>query len=173
MNTERENTMKSKLFLIMLSVVMFASTAFGIEEREGFIKQLSTNDPNVITVPAGKEFVILQILTRHPGAAWDLKIDNVQFLNQDIFGYIFLVNTGGYGVAANFNVTFPDRCVTVKQGKTLSFEGVGATITIIGYLYDCNCPAIPLADLNKDCKVNMADLAILASQWLTDNTISS
>jgi len=32
-----------------------------------------------------------------------------------------------------------------------------------------NCPARPVGDLDNDCKVTFADLAIFAADWLTCN----
>ncbi len=109
----------------------------GINEREGFVKQLTSSDPNVLTVSAGKEFVILQTLTRDPSRTWNLKIDDIQFLNENIFGHKQISSSSGAAYAGTFNITFPDRCVTVEQGQVLSFEAISApSITIIGYYYD-------------------------------------
>lgn len=117
---------------------VYDAASGGINEREGFVQQLTaSSDPNVLTVPSGEEFVIMQILTRAPDGSWNLKIDDVQFLNQDIFGFKQKIGSDYYAVVANFDVTFPERCVTVEQGQTLSFETTSSpSITIIGYLYD-------------------------------------
>ena len=117
---------------------VYDAASDGLNEREGFFKQLSITEPEeveVITVPNGKRLVILQILTRDPYRSWDLKITSggsvEQFLNQNIFG--------NYNGNYTFNVTFPDRCVTIEQNQTLSFRPKStssAYITIIGYLYN-------------------------------------
>lgn len=165
--------MKSKSILVAAVVTLSCfGPAYALDERQGFVMQLNDTS-DVLTVPQGKRFVILQILTRSPHYRWNLNIDGDPFLNEKIFGLI--PHDGSYsnsGIAANFDVTFPDRCVTVEHGQALSFEEIWpeASITIIGYLYNFHCDSYPLSDLNKDCKVDLADMAILASEWLKDNT---
>jgi hypothetical protein len=126
-----------------------------------------TKTGDVLTVPAGKRFVIMQMLTREPrgSGGWNLNINDQPFLNQDIFG-------SGYQMGGQYEITFPDRCVVVEPGRTLSFEVVYASvsITVVGYFYNFYCDSYPLSDLNKDCRVDLTDLAIMASEWLTDNT---
>jgi len=162
--------MRNKVNLVAAVIVLLFLNplTYALDEREGFIKQLDTTS-DVLTVPQGKRFVILKVLTRDPFYEWSLKINDSLFLNQNIFGHAQVANTG---LAANFDVTFPDRCVTVEQGQTLSFQKIwdGVSITIIGYLYNFYCDSYPLSDLNKDCKVDLADMAIMASEWLKDNT---
>ena len=117
---------------------VYDAASGGINEREGFIVQLTeSSEPNVLTVPAGKEFVIMQILTRGPDRTWNLKIDDNLFLNQDIFGLKQKVSTYSSYFEGTYNITFPDRCVTVEQSQTLSFETTSSpSITILGYYYD-------------------------------------
>ncbi len=160
--------MKSKAIFVAIVLLSLSFRAYALDERQGFVKQLNA-DSDVLTVPQGQRLVIMQILTRDPYFQWTLKVDGDEFLNQDIFGYNKTISTG---IAATFDVTFPDRCVTVQQGQTLSFEETweGASITIIGYLYNFYCDSYPLSDLNKDCKVDLTDMAIMAAEWLTDNT---
>lgn len=115
---------------------VYDAASSGVSEREGFVKQL-TAVSDVLVVPQGQRFVVMQILTRNSSDTWELKIDGSQFLNQDIFGYRSTQITGSISLTASFNVTFPDRCVTVEQGQTLSFVQMSSSrVTIIGYLYD-------------------------------------
>jgi hypothetical protein len=157
----------NRAFLVVATLLCLSSVAYALDEREGFVRQLEASS-DVLVVPQGKRLVILQILTRDPYYEWNLEVDGNPFLNHNIFGYRNITNTG---LAANLDVTFPDRCVTVEQGQTLSFADAweGASVTIIGYLYNFYCESYPLSDLNKDCKVDLADMAIMASEWLKDN----
>ena len=154
--------------IIVSALLCISSLTYALDERQGFVKHLNAT-ADVITVPQGKRLVIMQILTRDAYYEWTLNVDGNLFLNQDIFGFHKTINTG---IVADFDVTFPDRCVTVEQGQTLSFDETwdGAAITIIGYLYNFYCDSYPLSDLNKDCKVDLTDMAIMAAEWLTDNT---
>lgn len=115
----------------------------GVNEREGFLKQLTCTPvgDEIITVPNGKRLVILQILTRDPTKWWRLKItsgsSDEQFLDNNIFGYRSVSDSSGTSEIGSFNVTFPDRCITVKQNQTLSLIGDRTgSVTIIGYLYN-------------------------------------
>jgi len=166
---QRKNLIISVLFFCSLSF------AFGLEEREGFFKQLSSPGgelftETVLTVPQGKTFVILQMLCRDPDERWELKIDDEVIFNHNIFGWDAVISSNGNAIAANFDITFPDRCVTVAEGKALVFETdqYCPGLTIIGYFYDTgDCPQ---SDLTGDCKVNLKDLAIMASEWLEGET---
>jgi len=159
-----------KISILALYLLCISTPLFGIEEREGFYKQLY-EPATVLTVPAGKKFVIMQLLTRESVHDWNLKVDDIVIFNNKIFGRERTTNASGLAIVANFDITFPDRCVTIEQGKTLVYESsYNIYLTIVGYFYNCNCPSIPVADLNKDCKVDVLDLAIMASEWLIDNT---
>ena len=159
-----------KLSLIALIVFLCAGTVFAIEEREGFSKafDVSPGTYPILTVPSGKTFVLLQI--NSDMAQFSIKADsNIVIIGEAI---IASYATGG---ADKLSHDFPDRCVVFEQGQVLELDNPTYTISIqiVGYFYNCNCPSTPVADLNKDCKVNFADLAIMASKWLTDNTILS
>ena len=88
-----------------------------------------------MTVPAGKKFVILKLITAFAHdevleykRLWQLTIDDVFFIDGKINDAM--------------PQDFPDRCVVVDEGKTLKFVWpVGyptktAYLTVVGYYYD-------------------------------------
>ena len=99
------------------------------------------NSEEVYEVPAGKRLVILQVhadLTDSP-TSWDLYTGNDDVL---INGRIAKVNTSS--IIYQFWHDFPDRCVVVEAGETLSVRnryGGASTqpnlhLTVVGYTYD-------------------------------------
>lgn len=52
--------------------------------------------------------------------------------------------------------TYSNACFAAMEGVNVNYEGPCAS-----------CVNPPTADLNKDCKVDIGDLAILAAQWMT------
>jgi hypothetical protein len=52
--------------------------------------------------------------------------------------------------------TYSNACDAAMAGVNVNYDGPCAS-----------CVNPPSADLNKDCKVDIGDLAILASQWMT------
>jgi len=160
---------KSKITLLVLAVLCLSCSVFAIEEREGFSKLIEVTehveDIHFLTVPEGKKFVLLQIGSNSD----DLEItaDSTVVINSNA---ILIERTSSHAGIMSHN--YPDRCVVFESGQVLAIKDIwpGALIQIVGYFYNCNCPSPPLSDLNKDCKVNFSDLAIMASEWLLDNT---
>ena len=163
-----------KAFLLSIAVLFCISAPlFAVEEREGFYKMVTMpaftgpTDITVLTVPAGKRFVLLQIL----GDSWaieSIKIDEEVVLPER------LLNTVSVGSRPH---NFPDRCFVLEEGQSLILTKTDTTdsspdsyFSFVGYFYNCDCTSLPLADLDKDCKVNFSDLALMASEWLVDNT---
>jgi hypothetical protein len=54
------------------------------------------------------------------------------------------------------DVTYGNACEAAMAGVNVHYEGACSV-----------CVTPPPADLNGDCRVNLIDLAILSSQWLT------
>jgi len=154
--------------MMILLVVVFANTAYAVEEREGFSKvfdESAIGTHPILTVPTGKTFVLLQINSSKT-------LFNIQADSNDVIIGRSILQQPTTGSPGHISHNFPDRCVVFEQGQVLEVEALSSTtVQIVGYFYNCNCPSIPVADLNKDCKVNFADLAIMASNWLTDNTV--
>jgi len=154
---------KMKKCLITLFILAWPISAWAIEEREGYCKILYTpyESQVLFTVPEGKNFVLLQLINRaHDPLDYKLQVDG----NDIILGRN-LMGTGH---------DFPDRCVIVNSGETLTVIGPAYEVTIIGYFY--NCPkrvSRPVADLTNDRKVDFSGFAVLASEWLKDGNINS
>ena len=156
--------MNKKFLLSAILTLCFIANANAIDEREGFVRQLAGSG-DVFTVPNGKRFVLLQVFNQDYLGRWELQVDGKAILDYRIFGF--------NDEASPTMVGFPDRCVVVEPGETLylvTLYGKWANITLIGYFYNFHCGSYPLSDLNKDCKVDMGDLAILAGEWMKDNT---
>ena len=150
--------------MITLLIAILASFAYGVEEREGFSKLFDVPSSGgiypMLTVPSGKTFVLLQINAAN--YVFNIKANsNIVITGEPLIKH-------AYETTHNY----PDRCVVFEQGDVLELETTQTNIIqVVGYFYNCNCPSIPVADLNKDCKVNLFDFAIMASKWLTDNSV--
>lgn len=156
--------MNNRIRCLVACLLYMSVPLFAVEEREGFSKLLFSvqmgDHPRILTVPEGKRFVLLQI--------------NAEYNN-------FYINVdGGAVIKGNtllqtdeYTHDFPDRCVVFEPGQELTFSALvdNKSYQIVGYFYNCNCSSLPLADINKDCKVDFGDLAIIATEWLTDNTV--
>lgn len=154
--------MKRQLNVLLLYLLSASAPLFAIEEREGFFKQFSEPVAGVypiLTVPEGKKFVLLQINAYNSGFCI-IADSKIVIDGQALFSTV-----------ARASHDYPDRCVVFESGQVLELsKPAGGYYQIVGYFYNCNCPSIPLADLNKDCKVNFSDLTIMASMWLVDNS---
>jgi hypothetical protein len=173
-----------KQSLTILFVCLLTSVSLAVEEREGYCKPFVVppdSNVTILTVPDGNNFVLLKLHASHGDdtyeLGWSLKVDGNPLFD-DYFNVIGS-RPRDTGIKAPIHQTmhdFPDRCVVVKCGQTL--EAVNSNshswnITIIGYFYDARCSSPPVSDLNKDCKVNFADLAILVKEWLQDGYIGT
>ena len=172
-----------KQLLLILFVCLLTSTALAVEEREGYCKPFVVppdSNVTILTVPDGNNFVLLKLHASHQDypndCCWSLKVDGNPLFDD----YFKVVGTrpgsSSYMPIVNATHDFPDRCVVVKCSQTLeavnSNPSTALHITLIGYFYDATCVSPPVSDLNKDCKVNFADLALLAQEWLQDGHIS-
>jgi hypothetical protein len=120
---------------------VYDAASAGINEREGFCQYFEVpEDSNqvLLTVPAGKRFVLLKLHARNgPTDIWSLTVNDNLFIDGTITddGY----QTGSVsGEIMKFTHDFPDRCVVVDAGQTLKAVNDYSTleITIIGYYYD-------------------------------------
>ncbi|MHC4397235.1 MAG: hypothetical protein ACYS1A_16480 [Planctomycetota bacterium] len=169
-----------KQSLTILIVCLLTSVALAVEEREGYCKPFVVppdSNETILTVPDGNNFVLLKLHASHETRAyefWSLQVDGNPLLD-DYFSVVSYTSSIGYQHQATHD--FPDRCVVVKCGETLKAvnlnNSVPLYITLIGYFYDATCISPPVSDLNKDCKVNFADLAVLAKEWLKDGHIGT
>jgi hypothetical protein len=159
-----------KKCLITLFILAWPISAWAIEEREGYYKVLeipSNQTLPIFTVPEGKCFVLLQLTANN--LPWDIQVNGTDFIDGELIMY-------DYTSGRKMSHDFPDRCVTVNSGETLSvvnFGGSTIKLNIIGYFYDCKRVSRPVADLTNDRKVDFSDFAVLASEWLKDGNINS
>lgn len=169
-----------KQLLTILFVCLLTSTALAVEEREGYCKPFVVppdSNVTIMTVTDGNNFVLLKlhgILDNIPSTlGWSLEVDGNPLFD-DYFNLVGSRPGSASAYTSIYDTTheFPDRCVVVKCGQTLkavnSHSSDSLHITVIGYFYDATCVSPPVSDLNKDCKVNFADLALLAEEWLHD-----
>lgn len=163
-----------KKYLIILFILALPISAWAIDEREGFCKLIVIigEDPvPVLTVPEGKCFVLLQLNAN--GQWFKIKVNGTNIID----GKLIISPANANGSTDVLSHDFPDRCVIVNSGETLTVEDSfpsgtwNVNLNIIGYFYNCNCVSLPVGDLTKDCKVDFADLAVLASEWLKDGNV--
>lgn len=115
---------------------IYSAASGSVEEREGFTQSLTLNaDSNaeVLTVPTGKQLIILKIYAYDTAnTKWEIQVDGTTFLS----GHI-----NRHSSASDYCYVhdFPDRCVTIKSGQTLTaVNGIGVLeLNIIGYY----CPS--------------------------------
>ncbi|MHC4132477.1 MAG: hypothetical protein ACYSSP_10575 [Planctomycetota bacterium] len=175
-----------KQSLTILFVCLLTSVALAVEEREGYCKPFvvpADSNVTIFTVPDGNNFVLLKLHASHESKGyefgWSLNVDGNPLFD-DYFNTIGTHPKGDTGLYQAIHQTmhdFPDRCVVVKCGETLKAVNLSGshplTITIIGYFYDATCVSPLVSDLNKDCKVNFADFALMAQEWLKDGHIGT
>lgn len=173
-----------KQSLTILFVCLLTSVALAVEEREGYCKPFVVppdSNVTILTVPDGNNFVLLKLHASHGEDAhelsWSLKVDGNPLFD-DYFNVIGTRPRETVITEVHHTMhDFPDRCVVVKCGQTLeavnSSDSKSLHITLIGYFYDASCSSPPVSDLNKDCKVNFADLAVLTREWLQDGHIGT
>jgi hypothetical protein len=146
--------------LLLLSVMLsLACTVFA--QAEPFCQSyvVLVADVNAITVPDGKEFVLLKLYVDCVEGLWQINIDNERWL------------IGSHTGSKNFvssSREFPEGSAVIGSGKNIVLKKNPGDqyiyYTLIGYLRDAE--PMPSADLNGDREVNLLDLAILASQWM-------
>jgi len=174
-----------KKSVTILLICLLTSVGLAVEEREGYCKPFVVppdSNATIVVVPDGKNFVLLKLHVSRGSSAialdWSLVV-NGNPLFDDYFSVIGTRPSGTSGALTSIQQTmhdFPDRCVVVKSNQTLeainSNEFRPLNITLIGYFYEVRCSRF-LSDLNKDCKVNFADLAIFAREWLQDGALTT
>ncbi len=131
-----------KKCLITLFILAWPISAWAIEEREGYCKVLEIPNNQILpvfTVPEGKRFVLLQLNA-------DYSIFNLQVNGTDFVYGELIMHYSNYSIKLNHD--FPDRCVIVNSGETLSVATFPSStmllkLNIIGYFYDCKRASRP------------------------------
>ncbi len=77
---------------------------------------------------------------------------------EDVFWVVQGQLVTGQFINAPSQLIFEDGTFDIFYGDT--------EVTLTHFRPEPKCPAYPPADFNKDCLVNLADLAVLAGQWL-------
>lgn len=131
-------------FMAMLMILSGIVSA----EIDGFFQMVGGEEGQyvtIITVPTGNQLTLLQICRDYE--EFDIRVD----------GQIVMT-----GTILDKTHDFPDHSIVLTEGQELGvyFERRNA-LMVIGY-YENYCP---IADLSGDCKVNIEDLAIMASMW--------
>jgi hypothetical protein len=113
----------------------------GVSQREGRLQQVNV-DPcstyTFFTVPAGKQFVLLNLTFRYDDSASRKKAYltvNGDFLT----GYPYLRSYTDPTSMMQSYADFPDRCVVVNAGGTLKVvndESSALKVMIVGYFHD-------------------------------------
>lgn len=113
----------------------------GVSQREGYIGHFDLpDDSNVVCfiVPAGKQFVLLNLTFRYDGSTSRRKAYltvNGNFLT----GYPYLRSyTDPVNMIQSY-ADFPDRCVVVNSGETLKVvngESSALKVMIVGYFHN-------------------------------------
>jgi hypothetical protein len=113
----------------------------GVSQREGYIGHFDLPaDSNVVCfiVPAGKQFVLLNLTFRYDYSASRRKAYltvNGNFLT----GYPYLRSYTDPTSMVQSYADFPDRCVVVNAGETLKVvndESSALKVMIVGYFHD-------------------------------------
>jgi hypothetical protein len=111
----------------------------GVAEREGFCGHWHVGTgatQNVMTVPAGKNFVLLKLTASTSEwniikTQWDLTLNDQPWISGQ-FSY-FSTSEGRH------TWDFPDRCVVAHEGDVVKFVNTTGYMmypTVIGYFYD-------------------------------------
>jgi len=116
---------------------IYNAATSGVSEREGYcttVLEDGGSPTNILTVPAGKRFVLLRIYVQdlveppnHDG--WKLEVDSRVLIDGAI------VNIKG-----EKQFDFPDRCVALEADETLKLrtknDAYEILMTVIGYYYN-------------------------------------
>lgn len=98
------------------------------------------------------------ILTRQSWQTWNIPLSSFAGVSLNRIKKVYL------GVGQRFTTVRP----ATKLAGTVYFDNIR--------IYGRTCRAEmakPLGDLNNDCKVNFADIRIMAENWLTSNSIDT
>jgi hypothetical protein len=151
---------KMKKLLLLSAMLSLASTVFA--QTEPFCQSYVVfgADVKAITVPENKEFVLLKLYVDCVDSLWQINVDNEMWLIGSHMGSKNFVSSSR---------EFPEGSAVIGSGKNIELKknpgGQYIYYTLIGYLRDAE--PMPSADLNGDREVNLLDLAVLASQWMT------
>ncbi len=163
--------MKKSILVLAIAFLFNGNVSFA-NDRIPFCKSLTLEpevDEVIVAVPENERFVLLKLyadcdISRN----WHLDIDEQVLLAGTIS---FQVQTGNFFYKTYVH-DFPDSCVVVPAGKTLTAVNENAmgckfNLTVIGYLEQANSGLV--SDLNGDSEVNFEDFAIFADQWLASS----
>ena len=151
-----------KKLLLLSAMLSLACTVFA--QAEPFCQSyiVFAADVNAITVPEGKEFVLLKLYVDCIDGLWQINIDDTMWLIGKNY--------------ANQNVSssreFPEGSAIVESGKNIILKKNPQTqniyFTLIGYFRDAASQLT--CDFNNDHIVNFIDFSVFANNWLqTEN----
>jgi hypothetical protein len=152
-------------------VFLFSAGICTADNKIPFCKSLTVApeaNEVLVTVQEDQQFILLKLYA--DGSAnqnWHLDVDNQVLLA----GTISIEKLTDGHLYKTYVHDFPDSCVVVPAGKTLTAVNKNAagwklTLTVIGYFAQMDSGLI--SDLNGDNKVNLEDFALLANEWLAD-----
>jgi len=168
------------VLFLLVSVFLFPTKAVLAVDRIGFCKSYTVdpnNEANLVTVPQGQRFVLLKLYVypgySYPYDAWHLSRNGELLISgKIIYGQTHTIYGLGTTPIYSHIHDFPDSCVVVLAGEIVTAVNESAegpmselNLTLIGYFENVDTGLV--SDLNGDYKVNFADFAILANEWLT------
>jgi hypothetical protein len=160
------------LVLLGIAFLFNGNTSFA-NERTPLCKSLTVSpeaNEVILTVPENEQFVLLKLYADcSTNQNWHLDIDSEVLLAGTISSFIIQMYQQGVSIQKTYVHDFPDSCVVVPAGKTLTAvnkNAMGYTLklTLIGYLRKIDTGLV--SDLNSDHKIDFADFAILFNEWL-------
>jgi len=161
--------MGSKSILVLVIAFLFSVDVSFAKGRIAFCKNLTVvpeANEVIITVPENERLVLLKLYADcSSNQNWHLDIDNQVLLAGTISYQLWMTDI----FHKTYVHDFPDSCVVVPAGKTLTAVNKNAAgyelkLTLIGYFEEIDTGLV--SDLNGDHKVDFADFAILANEWL-------
>jgi len=114
-----------------------ASVSPSISQREGYCKYISmpgNTTTTILTVPAGRRFVLRKLWVYYAELAWTIQGGPNLYIDASIF----YINSGSAS-ERSLMWDFPDGCAVVEGPNDLTFNSsLGADIKthIVGYFYD-------------------------------------
>lgn len=141
--------------------MLYSACAVTFAQNEPFSQSYNvfTADVNAVTVPQGKEFVLLRLYVECIDGLWEIDINDSMWLigkNYSNHDYI--------GISRDF----PEGSAVVESGENIILKKSPQTqniyFTLIGFFRDTTGGSS--CDLNKDHIVNFIDFSIFANNWL-------